>query len=133
MLFEILNHIKNWFVLHKVYGKYKIVNGQLEYDGMIAGQYFRICGSILNDGIYQWPCTTLKDEEFKGEVWELAIPPQFIEMVGEIENWQAANPESGKTSESFGGYSYSKATDGNGSTAGWQTVFASRLNSWRKL
>ena len=38
-----------------------------------------------------------------------------------------------RTAESFGGYSYTKATDANGAPIGWHKAFASRLNEWRKL
>ena len=38
------------------------------------------------------------------------------------------------TSESFGGYSYTKATDSaTGQPATWETVFRSQLNPYRKL
>jgi glycosyltransferase involved in cell wall biosynthesis len=40
------------------------------------------------------------------------------------------------SSESFGGYSYSKAsgTDNHGNdVTSWQSKFASRLNHWRKI
>ena len=36
-------------------------------------------------------------------------------------------------SESFGGYSYTKASASNGDQVDWKTVFRSRLNRWRKI
>ena len=46
---------------------------------------------------------------------------------------EAKNAESPYTSESFGDYSYTKATGESGAPLTWRDVFASRLNAWRKL
>ena len=65
----------------------------------------------------------------------MAVPPALIELATEIEEYN--NSDAGKaspfTSESFGGYAYTKATDANGSPIGWKKAFASRLSKWRKL
>ena len=65
----------------------------------------------------------------------MAVPPTLIALTAEIEayNDSDAGKASPFTSESFGGYSYTKATDANGAPIGWQKAFASRLNKWRKL
>ena len=106
---------------------------------MKEGQYFRIVGSVLNDGVYEWPASDLKDEEFEGAVWLMAVPPDVIELDKKIDAWkekyatvdsQALSPYQ---SESFGGYSYSKGSGGEGSGSKWQGVFASELSRWRKL
>lgn len=39
----------------------------------------------------------------------------------------------GRIPASFGGYSYSKATNASGVAVGWQDVFKSRLNTWRRI
>ena len=57
---------------------------------------------------------TAADERFEGAVWALAVPPAVIALAGEITEWQEKNGEavlSPYTSESFGGYSYTRATD----------------------
>ncbi len=110
------------------------------------GQYFRIIGSIFNDGLYIYGDSildgdgneaTLQDETFNGEIWLLAPPKAIISLGKEITAWQnkyADQVSSPYASESFGGYSYSKQaiTDGIGGT-GWQSAFKSRLNRWRKI
>jgi hypothetical protein len=65
----------------------------------------------------------------------MAVPPTLIALSAEIKayNESDAGKASPFTSESFGGYSYTKATDANGAPIGWQKAFASRLNKWRKL
>ena len=105
---------------------------------MQEGQYYRICGSVFNDGLHKYGDTgdKLQNETFTGTVWALAIPKTIVELAEEIEAWQAKNGEAAQnpySSESFGGYSYSKATDATtGGPVTWQTAFRSQLNPWRK-
>ena len=57
-----------------------------------------------------------------------------ITLSEEIAAWNEKNGTPGPyTSESFGGYSYSKATNASGVVVGWQDVFKSRLNAWRRI
>ena len=138
LLGEVLNHINNWFVvpggIHA--GIYSIKSGVLELPFLQTGQYFRVVGSVFNDGVYCCPAA-LTDETFRGAVWALAIPQEVLALAAEIEEWQKKNGEAAAgpyTSESFAGYSYTKATDKNtGAAATWHNVFRSRLNPWRKL
>ena len=89
--------------------------------------------AVFNDGLHRWPCTDLPDEEFVGTVWALAVPKAITDIANEIEAWRKANPDSAYTSESFGGYSYTKATASDGTPMRWQDAFRRRLNRWRKL
>lgn len=139
MLEDVLLHIHNWFVKTTAAGAFVIEGGQLDYDGLQDGQYFRIVGSTFNDGLHQWPATDLTDEEFTGRVQGLAIPKAVIDLAGEIADWQAAYgsvSNSPYQSESFSGYSYTKASgasDGLSGGSSWQSVFRSRLSPWRKI
>lgn len=137
VLTEICAEIRNYFCSDndKHFGRFTISGGTMPMDFLLPGQYFRVVGSVFNDGVWQYPASDMIDEEFDGAVWAMKVTPAFIALAGEIEKYQqseAATP-SAFTSESFGGYSYSKATDSNGVAAGWQTLFASRLNKWRKI
>lgn len=106
---------------------------------MRAGQYFRIVGSVLNDGVYQYGNCALRDETFEGAVWAMSVPAEFLRLEEEIKAWRTQYENAANSpfqSESFAGYSYTKSSaNGNsgGSVTGWQGVFASRLNKWRKL
>ena len=118
------------------FGKFTISGGSIApLDFLQEGQYFRIVGSVFNDGVYQYPATSLTDEVFEGAVWAMAVPPTLIALSAEIEayNESDAGKLSPFTSESFGGYAYTKATDANGAPIGWQKAFAIRLAKWRKL
>ena len=144
MLTELCQELRNWFVLRKYTGTFKIENGNITADFLENGQYFRIIGSIFSDGVHKYPATDLTDETFDGAAWALAIPADVIKLSTEIQAWRdkyeiadsaAMSPFA---SESFGGYSYSKSAGGNSSSGasaapGWQSVFRTRLNMWRKL
>lgn len=138
MLETVLTHLKNWFVVpHGVHGGiYNIVDGEIELPFLQNGQYYRICGSVFNDGLHKYGEDALTDETFTGTVWALAVPKAVIDLATRIEEWEEKNGEavaSPFTSESFGGYSYTKATDSTtGAVATWQTVFRSQLNPYRK-
>ena len=139
MIEEVLRYLHNWFCKPEEIrvALYSIEDRTISLPFLLEGQYFRIVGSVLNDGIYQYPCTELIDETFFGAVWPMRIPTQMISLVAEIEEWQDkySSVVSGPyTSESFGGYSYSKGSSSDsGTISSWQDVFESRLAAWRKI
>ena len=138
MLEQVLMNIRNWFTvdggIHS--GTFTIKDGCITLPFLADGQYFRICGSVFNDGLHQYPATDLVDEEFSGAIWELAIPPAVVDLADEIGKWQEKNGEAASgiyQSESFGGYQYSKQTASDGGQLTVWSVFRKRLNQWRKL
>lgn len=139
MLEQLLRHLKNYFVAEMYFDVYKIEKGSITLPFLFEGQYFRIIGSVFNDGIYQYPVSTLTDEEFDGAIWALAIPPEVISLADEIKKWQEKYGESANSpyqSESFGGYSYTAKSNnsmGGNKSFTWKDAFASRLNDWRKV
>lgn len=143
MLGKICAHIHNWFTDPEEIraGVWTIENGVIDLSGILLdGQYFRIDGSALNDGVYQYPAECLIDENFAGRIWPMRVPRDFIELCEQIEAWQTkygAAVESPYQSESvIGVYSYTKASgDGSGGTSGptWETTFRAALNQWRKI
>ena len=138
MLTELCAEIRNYFLvpggIHR--GTFTISGGELApLDFLKEGQYFRIVGSTLNDGVYQYPAVGLADESFAGAVWAMAVPPAVIALADDIKafcNSDAAKVSQFK-SESFAGYSYTKATDENGAVLSWQSAFAKRLNHYRRI
>lgn len=156
MLTEICQYLRNWFNRKPDGGDYPKYNATfIVSDGGIAfedgsglplleGQHFRILGSVLNEGVYRHPATGLKDETFTGAVWAMAVPPEVLTLAEEIGAWQSKYGGSDSTamspysSESFGGYSYTKGSgtanaDGTSGTTTWQSTFAARLAPWRKI
>lgn len=188
MLSELCHELKNWFEITQIFGTFEIKDGVVSVykDGealaMKNNQYYRIVGSVFNDGIWQYkaptdidpinitpdnntglnganngdngddpeptptptpepePTTELVDEIFDGAVWLLAIPREIVALSESIDAWKAKYATADSvamspfTSESFGGYSYSKAQGANGASGvSWQSAFASQLNKWRKI
>ncbi len=142
MIGQICAECKNYFIQPDVdihASNYTIENGELSPVSFLKdGQYYRIVGSVLNDGVYQRGVDdlALQDEEFFGAVWSMRVPRDFLALCEEIEAWQTANADklSGPyQSESFAGYSYSKGTSANGGGYTWKDQFKNKLNAWRKL
>lgn len=141
MLEQVLNFIHNYFIKEVYRGKFRISNNTFNCDFLQDGQYYKIIGSVFNDGVHKFPSDMLVDEEFDGEIWAMAVPPTVIALCEEINAYvekYADKINSPFQSESFGGYSYTKASGHNSSgsnsnPADWRTIFASRLNRWRKI
>ena len=136
MLDHVLAYLRNYFPVWYQYGTFDIKNGAITVPELKDGQYFRIVGSVFNDGVHNNPASNLVDETFIGTVYALAIPQALLDLVAEIEKWQEKNGEKAAgpfQSESFGGYSYTLKSNAEGYGASWQSAFASRLNIWRKI
>ena len=156
MLTDLCQELKNWFDRDKpkFFGKFAIHDNDIFYVeigdtevslsnlGLAENQYFRIIGSVFNDGVVKYDTATLEtltEETFNGAVWLMAIPPAVIVLNQRIEDWQTKYGDASLspfTSESFGGYSYSKgsSSSGNGGNANsWQAIFKNELNRWRKI
>lgn len=136
MLESLLEWLENWYMVSSFNGDFTIKGGELAppYDGFLQnGQYFRIIGSVFNDGLHQWPTSTLSDEQFNGTIWTLAIPKSLISISSEMEECQSKNNDNGLyVSESFGGYNRTRATGKNGKMLTVFDVFAERLAPYRK-
>jgi hypothetical protein len=139
---EVFQYLRNWFDRNqpKYYGKFTIEDGALVGDYKIAtGQFYRIIGSALNDGVYKYGSDELTDETFEGAIWLMAVPNDVRNLIAEIKMWNEkyAGVDSPNMSpfqsESFGGYSYTKASGGTSSVPTWQSVFADRLGRYKKL
>lgn len=140
MLSEVCAYLRNYFYHGEpTIGKIEIENGALkEPYGLKANQYFRIVGSMFNDGVYQYPLTTLQDETFNGAVWGMAVPPELISLISDIEAWQtkygqSVNSPYAAESISATGYSRSKCSADSVGSIGWQNAFSKMLARWRKL
>lgn len=139
-LTELCAHLRNWFVrsdADRRVGTFEIAGGNLDLPWLADGQYFRIIGSIFNDGVHQNPAVGLTDEVFDGAVWAMAVPPDAVSLADEITAWEEKYRDAAESpyqSESFGGYTYTKAAaDTAAGGLSWTTVFRTRLNRWRKL
>lgn len=149
MLNEVCLEVRNFFDKNqpKIFGDILISDGKIRNADFLAvikeNQYFRIIGSVFNDGVYQKTADLeLVDEHFDGAIWLMAVPKDFLALVAEISDWQTKNggvdsqAMSPFTGESFGGYSYSKSagsSSSNGNAGTWQAAYATRLNAYRRI
>lgn len=149
VLEQVLSHIHNWFVYDELDVRCSIEGGSLPASVSIPeGAWYRIQGSLFNDGLHQHPADDLTDETFDGKVTICAIPRVLLSVVDEITDYIDATNESDAAvrgakfqSESFGGYTYSLKGDSRADSAsggvsgltGWQAAFRSDLNPFRKI
>lgn len=141
MLEQVLDHIHNYFYTgSSVEGTFTISNHTLDIPGIQNEQYYIIQGSVFNDGIHQYPSDDLTDETFDGKIYPMAVPKSVLDVVDEIAEWVDEygtvmySPYQEERVEDV--YSYKRATSGRyyGETqSDWQTIFAKRLNAWRKV
>ena len=152
MLTDLCAYLKNWFDEDEFHRKlprweqeFTITDGKIDLSGKILdGQMFRIYGSMLNDGVYIYnEDLTLIDETFTGLIQSMRTEPDFIKLVNDINEWLSKYGTATSTamspfnSESFGGYSYSKAGNGTGGSDGAgaspYSVFGARMARWKKI
>lgn len=144
MLELVCQYLHNWFDRGQLkwHGDVTLSDQGITVNGkevtLKNGQYFRIVGSSLNDGVYKFPATGITAEDFTGAIWAMAVPPAVIALVSKIEEWQGKYQDvslSPFSSESFDGYSYTKGATGDNGQMGatWQSAFANQLAPWRKL
>lgn len=149
MLGLICAEIRNFFTYDsdKHIGEFSIKDGIITPSLDIKADYIRIVGSRKNDGVYKIEDLIehpLRDEDvFKGAIWEMSIPQDFLDLVKEIEAWQEkyggvdSTSMSPFQSESFGGYSYSKGSGGSSSSGSsaptWESTYANRLKVYKKI
>ena len=145
MLSELCAELKNYFIVDQErdlhFGSFLIADGSIELSFLQEGQYFRIVGSVFNDGVYQYPASDLTDETFDGAVWAMSVPAGALALADKIGKWITDNAEAINKpyqSESFAGYSYSKGSgnsggSGSGSSTDWQTHFSAELKPYRRV
>lgn len=138
ILEEVCGWLHNWFLVPGGVhiNTYTVEGNTLTLPFLQDGQYYRVIGSVFNDGLHKYGEADLAEETFHGAVWELSIPPALISIAGEIEKWNTDNAvalSSPYQSESFGGYSYTMASNNGEGKTTWRNVFGARLAQWRKL
>ena len=124
MLTELCQELRYWFERKKFFGTFTIESGQIDLpDGSLqSGQYFRIVGSVFNDGVHKYDPESesqLVDEVFEGAIWSMAVPPAVVDLSGRINTWVEQYGDSVSSpyqsmSEAFGDYSRSWSKSGSG-------------------
>lgn len=148
---ELLNYLNNYFYNYELIGPvvFEDDNSSLTIPDVnkefYVGQYIKIENSKFNDGIFKVIEVNSKDNNytittdssdfipgvFTCSILSLAIPRVIIKLKESIEDFKANNKPSVYTSESFGNYSRSWATNSKGNVVTWKDVFKEDLNQYR--
>jgi len=163
MLIEMMRECKNFFELrndgfyqdYKTRPQYPVTEYEDDYaisegvlstldSSILSGQYIAIYGSTLNDGIWKVGAAgaltsdltgvTAQSETFHATIYPLKVPQDFVLLAAEITAWRTKMVEASPyASESFLGYSYSKAQRQGGGNVTWQAQFADRLTPYKRM
>lgn len=148
---ELLNYLNNYFYNYELIGPvvFEDDNSSLTIPDVnkefYVGQYIKIENSKFNDGIFKVIDVNSNDNNytittdsydfipgvFTCSILSLAIPRVIIKLKESIEDFKANNKPSVYTSESFGNYSRSWATNSKGNVVTWKDVFKEDLNQYR--
>ena len=139
---DILSYINNYFAVTKEEGTFKIIDDAITIRGnYLQGQYIKLEGSILNDGIYKIESLGNKsitlvganNEEFKGAIYSLAIPKDLVGISVKLEELKEKATNGIYESESFGEYSYTLAKNSKGEIYSNIDSFKNELKKYRKM
>lgn len=141
---DFCEELHNFFEQEKYIEPVTIENGALLgfSDRLQQDQYFRVVGSLFNDGVYKYPTTDLTDETFDGAIWAMTVPPAALALLEKMQEWDSlygnnADNYTPYASETMHHYSRSFAihTNSKGELVRptWQAVFRTELNRWRKI
>ena len=153
MIDQVCAHIHNYFETDDTTGQrmiypgtYTIENGSITLPFLVDGNYFRIMGSELNNGVYEYPVSTegdepiLTDETFTGVIWKMRPPKAFLKLCDEIQDWLDKYGETMRnpyqSEDVINVYRYTKMTTGKATgnyIATWQQAYKDQLNEWRRL
>lgn len=100
--------------------------------------FVAIKGSAYHNGVYSLLDGEMidapdKDETFDGVVYPLRPPDDFLALCKDISAFDDKSPVGAMQSETFGGYSYTRASGANGGVATWQNAYASRLIPFKRM
>ena len=142
-MLSVMREVRNFFESTSETGEYTITDSKITLKGgYVPGQYILIFGSVLNDGIYKLSDTVYTlggahDETFKGTIYGLRVPSDFVAICNEVAEFNDTNKPSNVVSENFGSYSYTKASEAQSGVvvgvATWQSSFRRKLNPFRRM
>lgn len=148
---EILSYLNNYFYNYALITNVTFEEGGKSFtvskfkNNLYKGQYIKIEETTINDGIFKiisisdngdsvtitTDSVDFVEGEFRCLILALAVPRPVIKLKEAIEEFKAKNKPSVYTSESFGDYSRSWATNSKGAILTWKDVFKEELNQYR--
>ena len=130
----VMRACRNFFEGTPLTGTFAITGGGLS--PAPDAPYVAIRGRCYHDGVHEISGGVLDvlktDEVFEGAVYPLRPPDDFLDLCKDISAYDDKTPVTGNQSESFGGYSYTRASGASGLLT-WQEAFAHRLIPFRRM
>lgn len=133
----VMRRVRNYFERGYREGTFSIVGNVLS--PAVDAPMIAVTGSRYHDGVYASVNGIMSvegvkpDETFEGIVWKLYPPDDFLGLCKQISQYDDKNPVGALASESFGDYSYTRGSDGQGGVMGWDKAFADGLASYRRM
>ncbi len=129
---DVMRQVRNHFVASSVTGDFAHADGVLTpADTFAPGMWIAATGAEAPAGVYQLDekggIPDLGEVSWRGTVYRLAPPADFIRLCGDISCWAAALPDPAVTSEKFGEYSVSRQA------TTWAEAFAPALAPYRRM
>ena len=144
MLMTVMREVRNGFWDgYRINGVTRVRGGKISLDGDFkVGDYillfdngvFEVC--ILHKSIGKSGknfSVDIEGDKRYSSTFRLKIPPDFLKLVSEIEEYCKRTPNSGIISEQFGEYRYTMDTGADGRGGTWEKVFQKSLNRYRKM
>lgn len=133
----VMRQVRNHFEREPVEGVFTITGNGLS--PAPDAPWVAIRGSKYHDGVYELAGGYLQgaegdlDEEFDGLVYPLHPPRDFLRLCEDIAKYDEQTPVGALQSESFGAYSYTRASGAAGGVMGWQEAFSAQLAPYRRM
>ncbi len=128
---DVMRHVRNHFVRDALTEDWRIVSGAITpAENLAPGMWIAItapgpCGVYQLDENGRIP--GLPDASWRGHVYRLDPPADFLRLCGDIGMWALANPDPAVTGERLGEYSMSRRA------VAWEEAFAPALNPYRRM
>lgn len=133
---SVMRTVNNFFERVRYEGQFTIEGGRISLPVDLPDHAFiAIIGSAFHDGVHDMHtdyALPAPDETFNGIVYVLQPPVGFLMLCEEIAKYDEKTPVGALQSESFGNYSYTRASGQNGVKT-WQEAFAAQLRPYRRM
>lgn len=133
---QVMRSVNHFFDRACYQGTFTITGGRIALPlDLPDNAWIAISGSMFHDGVHEMHsdhALPAPDEAFTGKVYILHPPQAFLELCRQIDAYDEKTPAGALQSESFGNYSYTRASGANGVKT-WQEAFAAQLRPYRRM
>lgn len=141
-VYRVMRECRNYFETGYLKTQFTIAGGVISPGALFrAGAYIAITGSLFHNGVFliaegnvlEGAAPGVADETFVGRVYFLCPPAGFLDVCQDIAAFIEKTPKGGYESESFGDYSYTRASGKSGGVLTWKQHFMDDLAQYRRM